>query len=100
VSAEADEIGGFRVRRALRRAEVDGVAPVVVSESLTKRYGELIAVDALSFRLETGTITGFLGPNGAGKTTTLRMLLGRRPRRRRRGRPVRHEEVANEGLAS
>jgi ABC-2 type transport system ATP-binding protein len=52
------------------------VAPVVVSESLTKRFGDLVAVDALSFALEPGTITGFLGPNGAGKTTTLRMLLG------------------------
>jgi ABC-2 type transport system ATP-binding protein len=52
------------------------VAPVVVGESLTKRFGSLIAVDDLSFALEAGTITGFLGPNGAGKTTTLRMLLG------------------------
>jgi ABC-2 type transport system ATP-binding protein len=43
---------------------------------LTKRFGELTAVDDLSFALEAGTITGFLGPNGAGKTTTLRMLLG------------------------
>jgi ABC-2 type transport system ATP-binding protein len=48
----------------------------VVSESLTKRFGKLLAVDDLSFALEAGTITGFLGPNGAGKTTTLRMLLG------------------------
>jgi ABC-2 type transport system ATP-binding protein len=52
------------------------VAAVVVAESLTKRFGTLVAVDDLSFRLEPGTITGFLGPNGAGKTTTLRMLLG------------------------
>jgi ABC-2 type transport system ATP-binding protein len=52
------------------------VAPVVVAESLTKRFGSLLAVDGLSFALESGTITGFLGPNGAGKTTTLRMLLG------------------------
>ena len=52
------------------------VAPVVVAESLTKRFGEVLAVDDLSFELEPGTITGFLGPNGAGKTTTLRMLLG------------------------
>ena len=52
------------------------MASVVVSESLTKRFGELTAVDGLSFALEPGTITGFLGPNGAGKTTTLRMLLG------------------------
>ena len=50
--------------------------PVVVAESLTKRFGSLTAVDDLSFSLEAGTITGFLGPNGAGKTTTLRMLLG------------------------
>jgi ABC-2 type transport system ATP-binding protein len=52
------------------------MAPVVVAESLTKRFGSLTAVDDLSFSLEPGTVTGFLGPNGAGKTTTLRMLLG------------------------
>ena len=52
------------------------MAPVVMAESLTKRFGKLVAVDDLSFSLEPGTITGFLGPNGAGKTTTLRMLLG------------------------
>jgi ABC-2 type transport system ATP-binding protein len=52
------------------------MAPVVVAESLTKRFGKLVAVDHLSFSLEPGTVTGFLGPNGAGKTTTLRMLLG------------------------
>src|ERR671918_1853056 len=45
-------------------------------ESLTKRFGELLAVDNLSFDLDRGTITGFLGPNGAGKTTTLRMVVG------------------------
>ena len=49
---------------------------VVVAESLTKRFGKVVAVDGLSFELEAGTITGFLCPNGAGKTTTLRMLLG------------------------
>jgi ABC-2 type transport system ATP-binding protein len=48
----------------------------VVAESLTKRFGSVLAVDDLSFTLARGTITGFLGPNGAGKTTTLRMLLG------------------------
>ena len=52
------------------------MTPVVVAESLTKRFGHVLAVDDLSFQLEPGTITGFLGPNGAGKTTTLRMLLG------------------------
>ena len=51
-------------------------APVVEIAGLTKRYGETVAVDNLSFSLSPGTITGFLGPNGAGKTTTLRLLLG------------------------
>jgi ABC-2 type transport system ATP-binding protein len=50
--------------------------PVVTVSSLTKRYGELVAVDDLTFSLHSGSVTGFLGPNGAGKTTTLRLLLG------------------------
>jgi ABC-2 type transport system ATP-binding protein len=52
------------------------VTCVVESASLTKRYGDVLAVDDLTFNIEAGTITGFLGPNGAGKSTTLRMLLG------------------------
>jgi ABC-2 type transport system ATP-binding protein len=48
---------------------------VIRAEHLTKRFGDVLAVDDLSFALERGTVTGFLGPNGAGKTTTLRMLL-------------------------
>jgi ABC-2 type transport system ATP-binding protein len=51
-------------------------ATVVSCRALTKRYGELAAVDGVTFSLEPGTVTGFLGPNGAGKTTTLRLLLG------------------------
>jgi ABC-2 type transport system ATP-binding protein len=43
---------------------------------LTKRYGEALAVDDLSFVVEPGKVTGFLGPNGAGKSTTMRMVLG------------------------
>ena len=43
---------------------------------LTKRFGNIIAVDDVTLELSEGTITGLLGPNGAGKTTTLRMLLG------------------------
>lgn len=50
--------------------------PVVSARSLTKRYGDLVAVDRLDFSLDAGTVTGFLGPNGAGKTTALRLLLG------------------------
>ena len=45
-------------------------------DGLTKRFGDFVAVDNLSFTVEPGRVTGFLGPNGAGKTTTLRMLLG------------------------
>ncbi len=48
----------------------------VRAHGLTKRFGDVLAVDDLSFDLEPGTITGFLGPNGAGKTTTLHMVLG------------------------
>jgi ABC-2 type transport system ATP-binding protein len=55
----------------------DAAATAVVTvRSLTKRFGDLVAIDELSFALQPGTITGFLGPNGAGKTTTLRLLLG------------------------
>jgi ABC-2 type transport system ATP-binding protein len=50
--------------------------PIVVAERLTKRFGDVLAVDDLSFTLEAGSVTGFLGANGAGKTTTLRILLG------------------------
>jgi ABC-2 type transport system ATP-binding protein len=49
---------------------------VVTANALTKWYGNLLAVDEVTFSLEPGTVTGFLGPNGAGKTTTLRLLLG------------------------
>jgi len=43
---------------------------------LTKRFGEVLALDDLTFSVRPGVVTGFLGPNGAGKTTTLRCLLG------------------------
>jgi ABC-2 type transport system ATP-binding protein len=43
---------------------------------LTKRYGGALAVDALTFDLRPGTVTGFLGPNGSGKSTTMRLILG------------------------
>ncbi|WP_037607724.1 ABC transporter ATP-binding protein [Streptacidiphilus rugosus] len=44
-------------------------------QELTKRYGDKLAVDHLSFAIPTGVVTGFLGPNGAGKSTTMRMML-------------------------
>ena len=43
-------------------------------QNLTKVFGDLKAVDGISFNIEEGEIVGFLGPNGAGKTTTLRIL--------------------------
>lgn len=48
----------------------------IVTEKLTRHYGERIAVDSLDLAVEQGEIFGFLGPNGAGKTTTIAMLLG------------------------
>ena len=49
---------------------------VIETRELTKRYGDVTAVDELTLRVRRGEVYGFLGPNGAGKTTTLRMLLG------------------------
>jgi ABC-2 type transport system ATP-binding protein len=48
----------------------------IIVEALTKRYGDTTAVDAVSFGIETGSITGLLGGNGAGKTTTIAMIMG------------------------
>src|SRR5207245_4413834 len=52
------------------------VAPAIAVRNLRKAFGEVRAVEDLSFSVETGQVCGLLGPNGAGKTTTLRMLLG------------------------
>ncbi|MFI5307967.1 MAG: ABC transporter ATP-binding protein [Polyangiales bacterium] len=49
---------------------------MITVEHLSKRYGDRVAVDDISFRVEPGEVIGFLGPNGAGKSTTLRMLTG------------------------
>ena len=49
---------------------------MIEARGLTKKYGQLTAVDALTFSVEPGVVTGFLGPNGAGKSTTMRMILG------------------------
>lgn len=45
-------------------------------DAISKRYGEFIAVDRLSFDVRRGEVLGFLGPNGAGKTTALKMMCG------------------------
>ncbi|MEJ5946595.1 ATP-binding cassette domain-containing protein [Pseudokineococcus basanitobsidens] len=49
---------------------------MIEARGLTKRYGDKVAVDDLSFTVRPGSVTGFLGPNGAGKSTTMRLLLG------------------------
>ena len=51
-------------------------APIVEVRNLTKRFGDFMAVDGISFDIQPGEIFGLLGPNGAGKTTTIQMLLG------------------------
>ncbi len=49
---------------------------MIVATDLTKRYGDRVAVDGVSFTVRPGHVTGFLGPNGAGKSTTMRMVIG------------------------
>ena len=50
--------------------------PIISVENLTRRFGDFLAVDHISFSVEAGEVVGYLGPNGSGKTTTIRMLLG------------------------
>jgi ABC-2 type transport system ATP-binding protein len=52
------------------------VTACIEVSNLTKRFGDVVAVDGASFAVEQGSVVGFLGPNGAGKSTTLRILLG------------------------
>ena len=54
--------------------KVSQKSPVISAHNLIKRYGDLVAVDGISFAIQRGECFGFLGPNGAGKTTTLRMI--------------------------
>ena len=49
---------------------------MIEASGLTKRYGAKTAVDAVTFTVKPGEVTGFLGPNGAGKSTTMRMIVG------------------------
>jgi ABC-2 type transport system ATP-binding protein len=69
---------------------------VLALEDLTKRYGEIVALDGLSFEARPGRILGFLGPNGAGKTTAMRAVFGLlRPDSgvvRWNGHPIGHED--------
>ena len=73
-------VGGVEQRLALRALTSGRVStsspdePALVVEHLTKRFGERVAVDDVSFSVAAGEVFGFLGPNGAGKTTTVRIL--------------------------
>jgi ABC-2 type transport system ATP-binding protein len=55
---------------------VTHIPEAVRAENLTKRFGDFVAVDAISFSVEQGEVFGFLGPNGSGKSTTIRILCG------------------------
>ena len=48
----------------------------IETKGLSRRFGDVVAVDGLDLRVEKGTFCGFLGPNGAGKSTTIKMLTG------------------------
>jgi ABC-2 type transport system ATP-binding protein len=61
---------------ARSRTSVAGSANTIRASELTKRFGEKVAVDGLSFDVKPGQVTGFLGPNGAGKSTAMRMIMG------------------------
>src|SRR5215216_2741251 len=63
-------------RASLVPARTEGGHLMIEARGLTKRYGDKVAVDDLSFTVQPGRVTGFLGPNGAGKSTTMRMILG------------------------
>lgn len=52
------------------------MSPVITAHSLSKRFGDRLAVSDLSFEVVPGVVTGFLGPNGSGKSTTMRMIMG------------------------
>jgi ABC-2 type transport system ATP-binding protein len=77
-ATEPTAAAGIDGRRRQMVATTDAPSREVVMSvsSLSKRYGDVLAVDDITFSLEAGTVTGYLGPNGAGKTTTLRLLLG------------------------
>lgn len=61
------------------RPASDSPVPAIEAEGLTRRFGDFVAVDHVSFRIERGEIFGFLGSNGCGKSTTMKMLTGLLP---------------------
>ncbi len=65
-----------RQRERDQRAPIEDLSAPIITRRLSKRYGDLVAVDALDLEVHAGEIFGLLGQNGAGKTTTILMLLG------------------------
>ena len=59
----------------LRKEEIGGITLIEV-KNITKKYGNVTAVDNISFEVKDGEVVGFLGPNGAGKSTTMNMITG------------------------
>ncbi|HLG66800.1 MAG TPA: ATP-binding cassette domain-containing protein [Acidimicrobiales bacterium] len=70
----AAPLGGSAV--AGTASSVGATANSIRARGLTKRFGDKVAVDGLSFDVRPGQVTGFLGPNGAGKSTTMRLIMG------------------------
>jgi ABC-2 type transport system ATP-binding protein len=75
VLSRAGTVAAGQVRGSEGNLTGEGTHMIEVRD-LTKRYGDKVAVDHLSFSVEPGRVTGFLGPNGAGKSTTMRLILG------------------------
>ena len=72
--------GGLHQEVIVRpRAETEDKTPAIEAEGLTRRFGDFVAVDHVSFRIGRGEIFGFLGSNGCGKTTTMKMMTGLLP---------------------
>lgn len=67
--------GGMRMDLEKLR-QIRGDEKMIETQALGKRYGDLVAVDGISFKVEPGQVLGFLGPNGAGKSTTMKMVAG------------------------
>src|SRR4051812_21360571 len=73
----ANPASGESAGESRRTNSTEGSAMAAIEiQGLSKRFGDITAVDDLSFSTREGAVTGFLGPNGAGKTTTPRLLLG------------------------
>ncbi|MFZ5689996.1 MAG: ribosome-associated ATPase/putative transporter RbbA [Pseudomonadota bacterium] len=98
IELQRPERRGARVAPSVPRLEANGGPPAIVAEGLTMRFGDFIAVDHVSFRIERGEIFGFLGSNGCGKTTTMKMLTGLLPATEGRaellGKPVDARDIS------